>query len=104
MRLLGVTRVVPPAGNLHESQPRTWTFIGFEIDDADAQPLADALSEALDDDPIPWYCNFSTDDHMWVVFRGRQFCYRRGDLEGRAAAEEYARSHGVPEPQLDWGD
>ena len=38
------------------------------------------------------------------MFRGRQFRYRRSDPEGRRAAEEYGRAHGIPEPQLDWGD
>ena len=58
MRLLGVTRVEPPVENLDASQPRSWTFIGFEVDDADSQRLADVLSEVLQDGP--WYCNFST--------------------------------------------
>ena len=101
MRLLGVTRVEPPAENLAPGQPHVWTFIGFEIDDADAERLAEALREALLPGS-PWYCNFTTADEMWVVFAGVRFHYPLNDGAGRASAEAYARSQGVPEPQLDW--
>jgi hypothetical protein len=39
-----------------------------------------------------------------VVFADQIFRYPRGDPEGRAAAAAYARTAGVPEPQLDWAD
>jgi hypothetical protein len=38
------------------------------------------------------------------VFSGRVFRYPRGDLAVPAKAEEYGRSVGVPEAQLDWPD
>ena len=101
MRLLGVTRVEPPVGNLDPTQPSVWTFIGFEIDDADAPLVASAL-EAVLADGLPWYCNFSTADEMWVVFAGTTIRYRHGDADGRSAARDHARQLGVPEPQLDW--
>jgi len=101
LQLLGVTRVEPPVENLDARQPRVWTFIGFEVDDDDAHHLADVLSDVLDGD-LPWYCNFTTADEMWVVFAGAQFHYPLGSSDGRARAVEYARQHGVPEPQLDW--
>jgi len=103
LRLLGVTRVQPPVERLDPSQPRVWTFIGFELDDADAQHVADVLSEVLEDG-APWYCNFSTAEEMWVVFAGKRFRYPLGDAEGRSAAREYARQRGVPDPQLDWDE
>ena len=103
VRLLGATRVEPPEERLRADQPRRWTFIGFEMDDELAPAVADALAGALDGDG-GWYCNFSTADETWVVFRGRVFRYPIGDLAGRAEAEAYGRSLGVPEPQLDWGE
>ena len=104
MRLLGVTRVVPPVERLHQSQPRVWTFVGFEIDDADASRLAEVLAGALEDEPLPWYCSFATADETWIVYRQRIFHYQRGDGAGRADAQAYGRAAGVPEPQLDWGE
>jgi hypothetical protein len=100
IRLLGVTRVEPPVANLAASQPRVWTFIGFEVDDADAPALAATLATVLE--PGPWYCNLLTADEMWVAFAGKVFRYPLGDVEGRSAARAYARLQGVPEPQLDW--
>jgi hypothetical protein len=100
LRLLGVTRVQPAPEHLDDSQPPVWTFIGFELDDADAPRLADALREVLDDGP--WYCNYSTAEEMWVVFAGHHFHYRRDDAEGRSRARSYARRLGVPEHQIDW--
>jgi hypothetical protein len=103
LRLLGVVRVEPPEERLRADQPRRWTFVGFEMDDDLAPSVADALSSALDGEG-GWYCNFSTADEAWIVFRGRIFHYRHGDHDGRDEAQAYGRSVGVPEPQLDWGE
>jgi hypothetical protein len=43
-----------------------------------------------------------SEDEAFVVFADRVFRYPRGDTERRAEAEEYGRSVGVPESQLDW--
>jgi hypothetical protein len=103
MRLLGATRVEPPEVRLRADQPRRWTFIGFEFDDELATSVADALADVLDGEG-GWYCNFSTARESWVVFRGQVFRYPIGDPAGRAEAQAYGRSIGVPEPQLDWGE
>ena len=39
-----------------------------------------------------------------MVFPGRVFRYRRGDVAARQAAQEHGRRCGVPESQLDWTD
>ena len=103
VQLLGATRVEPPEERLRPDQPRRWTFIGFEMDDELAPAVADALALALDGDG-GWYCNFSTATEVWVVYRNQIFRYAIGDPAGRAEAQAYGRSVGVPEPQLDWGE
>jgi hypothetical protein len=60
----------------------------------------DALSRVLASEG-GWYCDFRTDSETFVVFANRVFCYPRGDPAGRAEAAAYARSVGVPEPQLE---
>jgi hypothetical protein len=99
---LTVTRISrADVGDVEAGQPLTWTFLDFEADDECAEPLADLLSAVLD--PVcGWYCDFRNADTTFVVFSGRIFRYPRGDQTGRAAAEAYGRSAGVPEPQLDW--
>jgi hypothetical protein len=104
--LEGVSMVVTKVsradvGNVDAGQPRTWTFIDFEVGDEDLSRLAAALEGALNANG-GWYCDFRTDTETFVVFAGRTFRYPRGDRNGRAVAANYARSVGVPEEQLDW--
>src|SRR5262249_12621329 len=95
-----VTRVSrADVGNVDVGQPRTWTFIDFEIADDDVPLLAAALERTLNREG-GWYCDFRTDVETFVVFSGRTFRYPRGDQRGRAAAADYARSVDVPEEQL----
>jgi hypothetical protein len=49
-----------------------------------------------------WYVDFHSPTKSFVVFAGRILRYTRGDKAGRAEAEAYARSRGVPDAQLDW--
>jgi hypothetical protein len=89
------------AGDVDAGQPRTWTFIHFEAPVGDADGLAAALSSGLQRRG-GWYCNFRSGDDTFIVFADAVFRYPRGDTVRRAEAEDFARSCGVPEPQLDW--
>ncbi|MFD7710199.1 hypothetical protein ACFV6E_42385 [Streptomyces sp. NPDC059785] len=84
-------------------QPGQWTLLDFQAPEREAARLADALAGCL----LPhggWYANFGTPAEAFVVFAGRVFRYARGDTAARGEVEAYARSVGVPEPQLDWED
>src|SRR6266851_6873381 len=74
-------------------QPPQWTLVWFEAAETDADPLAAALSDALQGDG-GWYADFHSDSEVIVVFSGRIFRYRRGDKRERATVEDYARSVG----------
>ena len=85
------------------TQPSQWTLIDFAAVDVAADELADALAQCL----LPeggWYADFVSAGEHYVVFGNRVFRYRIGDSDARAEAEAYARTVGVPEHQLDWGD
>jgi hypothetical protein len=84
------------AGGLAER----WTLIAFEVADDRAAELANALAAALD--TPGWYADLHTAQRSFVVFAGRVFAYARDDAAGRAAAEAFARDHGVPDAQIDW--
>jgi len=88
-------------GDLSAGQPLTRTFIEFEVGDQVVTDLSEALSRSIDASG-GWYCDLRTDEETLVVFAGRIFRYPRGEAEGRAEAEAYGRSVGVPEVQLDW--
>ena len=88
-------------GDEASGQPRTWTFIEFEIPDEQAAAWADDLATTLQAEH-GWYCDFRTAGETFVVFAGKVFRYPRGDQARRAKAAHHARSVGVPEHQLDW--
>ena len=90
--------------NVTPGQPRRWTLLEFEAEEAEADRLATALADVLDEGPPPWYVDFHGLDESFVVFPGRIFRYPRSDAAGRAEAASYGRARGVPESQLDWPD
>ncbi|MGW2283164.1 hypothetical protein [Streptomyces phaeochromogenes] len=84
-----------------QDQPRLWTLLDFAADELEAVRLADQLASSL----LPtggWYTDFHTSRDTFVVFAGKVFRYPRGQAEGRREAQDYGRSVGVPEQQLDW--
>jgi hypothetical protein len=98
-----IERVEP--SNISDEQlasgiPTRWTLLFFEVADEAAPALADALAAILDEPG--WYVDFHTADESFVVFREAVFRYATGDADGRAEAEAYARTQGVPDAQIDW--
>ena len=89
------------SGGAVGAQPTIWTFLEIEGPDDRADALADALAGALAAEG-GWYADFGVAGDHVVVFAGRVFRYRNGDVAARAEVAEYARGVGVPEHQLDW--
>ena len=88
-------------GDVSVGQPLTWTFVEFNVEDQVLTDLVEALSRSIN--PAGgWYCDLRTAEETFVVFGGKAFRYASGDVQGRAEAEAYGRSVGVPEAQLDW--
>ncbi|MEU5539710.1 hypothetical protein [Streptomyces sp. NPDC020362] len=92
-----------PQDSTAAEQPRRWTLLDLAAGEADAERLAEQLAACL----APaggWYVNYSTATEAFVVFADKIFRYPRKQVEGRRQAQDYARSIGIPEPQLDWQD
>jgi hypothetical protein len=87
-------------GGTTPDQPEIWATLDFVAEEAQAEEIAQAFSDALD--RPGWYVNFESPAENFVVFPGRIFRYPRGDAAGRAAAQEHGRRLAIPEPQLDW--
>ncbi|MFD4503572.1 hypothetical protein [Streptomyces sp. NPDC058457] len=84
-------------------QPQRWTLLDFAAEEADAERLAEQLAACI----APtggWYVNYNTATETFVIFSEKIFRYPRKQAEGRRQAQDYARSIGIPEPQLDWQD
>lgn len=98
-----ITKLYRAAVDSTSAQPRVWTVMTLEAEESQADSLAAFLAGHL----MPeggWYADFRVGDEHIVVFAHKVFRYRRGDHVGRAAAEQYGRSVGVPTQQLDWPD
>ncbi|MFJ4628379.1 hypothetical protein [Streptomyces sp. NPDC088847] len=87
--------------NRGDGQPRYWTLLEFSAEESAAQQLANQLASCLASSG-GWYTDFHTADETFVIFANKVFRYPRGQAEGRSEAQQYGRSVGVPEPQLDW--
>ncbi len=83
--------------------PTTWTLLGFEAEDGLADMLAQKLADVLIADG-GWFADFGVGDDHVVIFAGKVFRYRKGDVAGRAEAAQYGLSVGCPTSQLDWED
>ncbi|GAA4200459.1 hypothetical protein [Actinocatenispora rupis] len=101
LRLTRVTR--SRTGSATAAQPTHWTLLYVAAPDDCAEALAAALAGCLAPEG-GWYCDFGTGTEKFVVFADRVFRYARGDRAAGDRAREYARSVGVPGPQLDWAD
>jgi hypothetical protein len=84
-------------------QPSVWTTVEFDFPEAEAGRLAESLAGVLDEHG-GWYSHFNVSGETFVIYARRVFRYASGDKAARAEAEEYGRSVGVPEPQLDWDE
>ena len=83
--------------------PTTWTLLGFEAEDGLADMLAQKLADVLIADG-GWFADFGVGDDHVVIFAGKVFRYRKGDVAGRAETAQYGLSVGCPTSQLDWED
>ncbi len=101
--LLHITRTQTwQVHNAAPHQPNIWTALSFEVEQAQAEAVVDALSRALK--PRGWFINASTAAHVFVLFPGKIFKYVRGDPIGREAAKAHGRTLDIPESQLDWSE
>jgi hypothetical protein len=101
LTLKGIARY--PVSNPTPDQPSVWTTVEFEFPEEETQRIADALADVLDERG-GWYTNFTVDGETFVIYAHRIFRYRAGDEAGRAEAEAYGRTLGVPDRQLDWDE
>lgn len=90
------------ASNTAEHQPSIWTALSFEVENAEADAIAEELSHVLKSPG--WYIDARQDEWVYVIFPQRVFKYQHGAGSQRATAQDYARSIGIPDSQLDWGE
>jgi hypothetical protein len=88
--------------NAAEFQPKVWTAISFEADDATADVIAEELSRVLK--ASGWYIDARRGEWVYVILPQRVFKYQRGDQAGKMEVQTYAQAIGIPPSQIDWGE
>lgn len=78
--------------------PRYWTAVWFCSRDP---RFPDKLSQSLTGN---WYVDMKLGNQKLLVFAGKVMRYVVGDDAGRKQVEDYCRSIGIPEGQLDWSE
>ena len=93
-------RLKKPLTNHSTSQPAEVHIVSFTVADDMAPAVADELSRLLK--PGHWYADFGNEYDKYVIFPGKIFHFAPKETDKKQKAQEYGRSLGIPESQLDW--
>ena len=82
------------------SQPLTWTALHIQGEVSSIEEFTHSLATSMKS--AGWYANFTLETEEFVVFPGKVFRYKIGDLESKQAAKAFGLQLMIPERQLDW--
>lgn len=80
---------------------KQWTLHTVEINENNAQSVAEKLSAALDSEH-DWYADFKNEKYHFIVFRNKVFKVNRKKTEEYEKVKQYGISLGIPDYQLDF--
>lgn len=102
---LHVTRTVVEEVTKKHNTPwvKAWILHTVEIEEEDADKWAEWLSDHIDNShDHPWYADYRNEKFHYVIYPGKIFKMDRTNKEENKKAQEYGKSKGIPEYQLDW--
>jgi len=80
---------------------KQWTLHTVEIDEGDAQSVAEKISKALESEH-DWYADFKNEKYHFIIFRNKVFKVNRDKSEEYEEIKKYGVSLGIPDYQLDF--
>lgn len=86
--------------NASSGQEPVWTMHTIIVDPSEVDALAMQLRDGLK--PGKWYVALRNDERSIVIYRDRIFDYESEDKVAHEEAQDYGKSLGIPESQLDW--
>ena len=95
------TKIKPVTPRHQTPWVATWTMHTVEIDESQAQEIAERISSDLDPDHA-WYADFQNDTHHYIIFRDRIFFIERASQRQYDEARDYGISLGIPDYQVDF--
>lgn len=81
---------------------KQWTLHTIEVEDDEAETLAEKLSHAIETEHHSWYIDFKNDTTHFIIFPGRVFKVARSDPEEYKPVVSYGAKLGIPRHQLDF--
>jgi len=82
---------------------KQWTLHIVEIQETDAERLAEVVSKNLDySHGNAWYADFKNKDFHYIIFKNKIFKIPRNDALGYRQAKQYGIGLGIPEHQVDF--
>ena len=80
-----------------------WTMHTVEVQESEAQSLAEEISKSLDESHnSSWYVDFKDDFHHYLIFPDKVFYIDRQSKQQYDEAKRYGISLGIPEYQLNF--
>lgn len=80
---------------------KQWTLHTVEINEDNAQNVAEKLSATLDSEH-DWYADFKNEKYHFIIFRNKVFKVNRKKTEEYEKVKRYGISLGIPYYQLDF--
>ena len=93
------TKVEQVTGSHKTPWLKQWTLHAVEIDESNAQNIADKISTALDSGHN-WYADFKNDKYHFIIFRDKVFKVNRNKPEDYEEVKKYGINLGIPDYQL----
>lgn len=82
---------------------KSWILHTVEIEEEEADKWAEWLSLHIDNShDHPWYVDYRNDKYHYVIFPNKIFKIDRSNSQQNKEAQEYGKSVGIPDYQLDW--
>ena len=80
-----------------------WTMHTVEVQESEAQSLAEEISKSLDESHnSSWYVDFKDDFYHYLIFPDKVFYIDRQSKQQYDEAKRYGISLGIPEYQLNF--
>ena len=80
---------------------KQWTLDNVEIDEVNAENIAQALSESIEfTHASSWYADYKNKNTHYIIFKNKVFKIDRSNKQQYDNAYAYGLSVGIPEYQL----
>lgn len=95
------TKIEPVTESHKTPWLKQWTLHTVEINENDAQDIANKIGAALDLEHN-WYADFKNDKYHFIIFRNKVFRVDRSKLKEYEEVTKYGINLGIPDYQLDF--